>query len=105
MFAILNACIGKIVAPAHTDRLTVRQGTVVEWASWVVGCLAGFAVVADRSGHGATVGVGVAIVLLCVYEWVTSKSTLTEEQENEGWERFNADLRKEFGHGGDEEPT
>ena len=104
-FVVIRAILAMLMAPAHTDRLSPWRANIVEFVSCIGSAVVGFTITADQPVRGAILGVGVGLVMIGGFEWMASDDTLTEEEEAEAWDRFNADLRKEFGHGGDEEPT
>lgn len=102
VFVVLNAALAMAMAPKHTDKLPPWRANVVEFVSCIVAAGAGFSIMADHPVPGAIVGIGVGLVMIGGYEWMTSGQTLTEDEQKEAWARVRADLRKEFGS--DEDP-
>lgn len=95
-FVVIRAILAMLLAPAHTDRLSPWRANTVEFISCIGAAVVGFTIMADQPVRGAIVGVGVGLVMIGGFEWMASDDTLTEEEETEAWERFNADLREEF---------
>lgn len=105
VYVVVSAALAMLVSPSHTDRLSPRRAHVVEFGSCVSAAVVGFSTMADHPDRGLIVGAGVGLVLIAGYTWMASDDTLTDEEEQQAWARFNADLRQQLRRDDDEDRT